>query len=92
MDLLKSLPTVENKELQAREVFTLLNNARSKGGLSAFYRPPDGAPLDPTVKSMVEQKGYKVIPQIKYDLTWTDNGPLRGASRVVYWFGIPGRR
>ena len=45
----------------------------------------------PEVRQMLIDKGYQVIEQPKYDLTWTDNGPVRGAMRLVYWIGVPGR-
>jgi len=88
MDLLETLPPMLPVDIQAREVFTLLNTARNKGEESVFYRPCNNIPLDPKIITLLTAKGYTVVDQTKYDLKWTLEGPVRGASHLLYWIGI----
>ena len=92
MDLLETLVPVSEQDEQACEIFNLLNNAKNKckckGKNNIFYRPPVGVIMFPDVKNLLIEKGYQVIEQPKYDLTWTDIGPVRGTRHLVYYIGI----
>jgi len=90
MQNLQSLPALipGSAEQQASEIYALLSKSPK-----IFYRPLNDLPLNPSVKTLLESKGYTVMEQNKYKLTWTDEGPLRGGlKRKVYWIGILGQR
>jgi hypothetical protein len=90
MENLQSLPALipGSAEQQASEIYALLSK-----NTKIFYRPLNDLPLNQSVKTLLESKGYTVMEQNKYHLTWTDDGPVRGAfKRRVYWIGVLGHR
>ena len=79
-------------EEQLCAICTLLHAAHARCRSNCFYAPPNGMPLAPSVITALEAKGYSVIPQNKYAVTWNGGTAVRGAMRRVYWIGVPGRK
>ena len=93
MDLLQGMSNVEigTASQQACDIFHLLEKSNQCCRKSTWYRVPGGGEIDPGVKRTLELKGYSVIDQSKYDLTWTREGPVRGTVlHRRYWIGVPG--
>jgi hypothetical protein len=94
MSCIEDIPVVVpgSAEEQMREICVLLHAAYDRHRSNCFYAPPDGLPLAPSIISALQAKGYSVIPQNKYRVTWNGGTAVRGAMRRVYWIGVPGRK
>ena len=94
MDLLKTLPQIVpgNQDDQAREIYSLIKNARNKGRLYTWYEPPTGILINTDIKNLLKEKGMTVIEQLIYDLTWDHGEAIRGTMHRKYFIGAPGRK
>jgi hypothetical protein len=93
MDLLAKLPKIMTGSLddQACKIYSGLMRSRCHCRPYTWYEPPAGVKIICRIKNTLEQKGYKIYEQKKYDLKWVHGQPVRENQRRTYFIGSLGK-